>query len=190
MTHIVVLQLCRQDTGGVLQLPGVDAVQLLLRQRLGQHAGEGEGRGAPGIGAQLGEQGRGHRVDLHLEGEIDGEGGHQDAGGDVAGADGGDEGGEDKHQHRDEHGVLAHQRHDLLGEQVQGAVLGGHAEQEGDAHQGDEHGAVKATSDGLGLQAPQRTQDKGCAQSQKAQIDLLDKADGHHDGQYQQENNR
>lgn len=56
--------------------------------------------------------------------------------------------------------MLAHQGHDLFGEEVQGAVLGGHAEEEGDAHQSDEHVGVKGLGDVLGTDTSNDRQDR------------------------------
>lgn len=151
---------------------------------------QGQRRGTAGVGAKLGKECGGDGVDLHLKGQIHREGGHQDAGGNMAGADGGDEGGEEEHQNGDQDGALAYQGNDLLGEEVQGAVLGGHAKEEGDAHQCDEHVAVKGLGDVLGSDAGHHGQNEGRADGQEAQVDLLDEADGNDHGQNHQRNNR
>ena len=86
----------------------------------------------------------------------------------MTGADGGDESGQEEHQHRDQYGVLAHESHDLFGEQFQGAVGGGHAEEEGNAHQCDEHGSAEAARDFLGAHAAAGAQNEGDTQRQEA----------------------
>lgn len=104
--------------------------------------------------------------------------------------DGGDKSGQEKHQNRNQDGVLAHERHDLFGEQFQSAVGGGHAEEEGNAYQRDEHGRAEAVGDFLGAHAAAGTQNEGNAQGQETKVNLFNEADGDHDHQNNETDNR